>query len=84
MNGHTNIKQNKPLLHSVKKKRQLFENNGHKISHPIPKLNSRFRDMNSGTDFGSYDVSPENLDMHRSILNPASVMFYFSFTVFNL
>jgi len=34
MHGHTNIKQNKPLLHSVKnekQKRQLFENDGHKI-----------------------------------------------------
>jgi len=40
--------------------------------------------MNSDTDFSSYDVSPDNLNVQRSILNPASVMFCFSFTVFNL
>lgn len=31
--------------------------------------------------FTSYNVSPDNLNVHRSILNPASVMFCFSFSL---
>lgn len=47
-------------------------------------MTSRFREwemkvMNSGTDFSSYDGSPDNLNVHRSILNPAYVTLFLFF-----